>query len=179
MRIIRYDAGNGPELGMIVATDKVVSFKTVCAFHEWPNAESLQEIIERFDGDQVTQAIDSAKAFEGIDLASVKLLCPIPWTKRNIFCLGKNYLEHAQELSGAGANLAGIPDKPIYFSKTASPAIGPDDAIRIFPHLTGGEVDYEAELAIIIGKQGVNISKEDAESYIFGYTILNDISARQ
>ncbi len=56
-------------------------------------------------------------------------MTPIPWTKRNVFCLGKNYIEHAKELESEGANLSGVPEYPIYFTKAASPAIGSDEAI--------------------------------------------------
>ncbi len=179
MRFVRFDLGAGPEVGMENSMGRLVPCSEICRILGWDPVESLQEIIDNWNDFRIGDAMIQAEKHPGFDPAGATILTPIPWTKRNVFCLGKNYLEHAKELEGLTANLSGVPEYPIYFTKTASPAIGPEEAIRIFPEVTGGEVDYEVELAIVIGKQGVNINPLDAEEYIFGYTILNDISARQ
>lgn len=179
MRFVRFDMGEGPEIGVENSSGVLVPCSELCRLKGWDPVESMQEIIDQWDEDRIGEAAILAERQPGFDPAEAVILTPIPWTKRNVFCLGKNYLEHAKELEGMTANLSGVPEYPIYFTKTASPAIGPEEAIRIFPEVTGGDVDYEVELAIIIGKQGVNIDPLDAEDYIFGYTILNDISARQ
>lgn len=117
---------------------------------------------------------------EGIPLDEVKVLAPIPYPRRNVFCLGKNYIDHAKEvdsLPGSKLKESGVPSEPIYFSKVADPAIGHKDNIIISREYTD-KLDYEVELAIIISKDGKNISHSEAEDYIFGYTIGNDISAR-
>lgn len=111
------------------------------------------------------------------NLSQIKLLTPIEYPRKNIFCLGKNYLDHALEIKGLKGSEDELPRFPIYFSKVANPATGDGDNIRAYSDLTD-KLDYEVELAIIIGKNGLNISKEDAEDYIFGYTIANDISVR-
>ncbi len=112
-----------------------------------------------------------------VPLSEVKILSPIPYPKRPFFCLGKNYREHAEEI----ANLAGVnksvPEHPIFFMKIAAPAIGHLDTIPNHSAITE-MIDYEVELAIIIGKDGINIAKKDVPNHIFGYTIANDISAR-
>ncbi len=112
----------------------------------------------------------------GIHLNLVKLLAPIPKPPRNVFCLGKNYADHAQEIKNI-PSMGKIPENPIYFSKLPTSITGPDTVILSHAKATK-QIDYEAELAIIIGKEGTDIAKENAEDYIFGYTIANDITAR-
>lgn len=112
-----------------------------------------------------------------IELDQVKILAPIPYPENDVICLGKNYIDHAKEVMGLTSDNLDIPTQPIYFSKRANPAIGNNEIIMKHSSITDS-VDYEVELAIIIGKDGINIKKEEAQDYIFGYTIANDISAR-
>jgi 2-keto-4-pentenoate hydratase/2-oxohepta-3-ene-1,7-dioic acid hydratase in catechol pathway len=102
-------------------------------------------------------------------LASVKLLAPIPRPPK-IICIGLNYRDHAIE------SKLEIPTIPVVFSKYASSVIGPGDAI-VLPK-NSVKPDYEAELAFVIGKNGRHIQAADWEQYVFGYTCLNDVSAR-
>lgn len=99
----------------------------------------------------------------------VKLLAPV--NPPNIIAIGLNYRKHAQE-----SGLA-YPEKPVIFLKATSSLIGPEDKI-IIPQMAPDEVDYEAELTIVIGKKAKNVEVEEAEDYIFGYTCANDVSAR-
>lgn len=143
-----------------------------------PSPSDMLNIIDVFDDlelDKINEAIVSCSEF--IDLDKVKILSPIPYPRRNVICLGKNYLDHVKEVKNLKNVSADIPSKPIYFSKIAYPAIGQDDFVDMHQGIVK-ELDYEAELAVIIGKKGKNICKEEAEDYIFGYTICNDISAR-
>lgn len=110
-------------------------------------------------------------------LAEVKPLAPIPEPRRNIFCLGKNYLEHAQEVAAKMKASAEAPAKPIIFTKATTAVVGPTDPIPAHTELTQ-KLDYEAELALIVGKGGRDISREQAWEHVFGYTIINDVSAR-
>ncbi len=112
-----------------------------------------------------------------IPMQEVKILAPIPYPKRALFCLGKNYSDHAKEVAGLPGAEDEMPRFPIFFMKIADPAIGHLDTIPNHQEITK-MIDYEVELAVIIGKDGIDISKEDAYDYIFGYTIANDISAR-
>jgi 2-keto-4-pentenoate hydratase/2-oxohepta-3-ene-1,7-dioic acid hydratase in catechol pathway len=114
----------------------------------------------------------AARAF-----SDVKPLAPIPRPKRNIFCLGKNYGDHAREMVGKVDKGADIPEKPIFFTKATTSVIGPGVPIPSHPQLTT-QVDYEAELAIVMGKTGRDISADQAGEYVFGYTALNDVTAR-
>jgi len=103
-----------------------------------------------------------------IDPSSIKLLPPTMPTK--IVAVGLNYRDHAKELKME------IPNNPIIFIKPASTVIGPEDPI-IYPD-TSNQVDYEAELGIVIGKRAKNVEKDEAKEYILGYTVFNDVTAR-
>lgn len=130
-----------------------------------------EEILKKFEN------IIYKNDYNYIPLEKVKLLAPIPYPKRHILCLGKNYEDHAKELMTTKISDTFIPNAPIYFTKSNGSVIGDNDCIKFYKNVTS-QVDYEAELAIVIGKEGININKEDAEDYIFGYTIVNDVSAR-
>jgi len=108
-----------------------------------------------------------------IPIDKVRLLAPIPSPSKNIFCVGKNYAEHAIELGSA----ADIPEHIMVFTKAPTTVIGPNETVLNHQNVTN-QLDYEGELAVIIGKKGRAIEKEKAFEYIFGYTILNDVTAR-
>ncbi len=104
-------------------------------------------------------------------------LAPIPQPARNIFCLGKNYRDHVRELGGQIDQSAAMPEAPIVFTKATTTVIGPGDAIPAHGEVTQ-ELDYEAELALVIGKDGSDIAPERAWEHVFGYTAINDVTAR-
>jgi 2-keto-4-pentenoate hydratase/2-oxohepta-3-ene-1,7-dioic acid hydratase in catechol pathway len=106
-----------------------------------------------------------------------RLLAPIPRPHRNVVCLGLNYAEHAKESAAARGREMQAPDYPIFFTKATHTVIGPDEVIP-FDAAVSEQLDWEAELGVIIGRTGKNIPAEQAMEYVFGYTCLNDISAR-
>lgn len=114
-------------------------------------------------------------------LTQVKLVAPIPRPARNIFCVGKNYHEHAREFHSSGfdasAGKDAIPEVPIIFTKPPSSVIGPGVAIPAHLDPTSS-VDYENELTVVIGKGGRGISRARAFEHVYGYTIVNDVTAR-
>ena len=112
----------------------------------------------------------------GTPVTDVQLLAPFPRPRRNVFCIGKNYADHVNEVKGTGGT-GEAPTTPIVFTKPPSSVVGPEAGIESFPRLTR-ELDYEAELAVIIGRGGRDIAASDAASHIWGYTIVNDVSAR-
>ncbi|SDI66091.1 fumarylacetoacetate hydrolase family protein [Alteribacillus bidgolensis] len=103
----------------------------------------------------------------------ITLKAPIPVPRKNIICAGKNYADHAMEMGSA----ADIPDHPIIFTKSPTTVIGPEEPIDPHTDVTDA-LDYEGEIAVIIGKTGKGIKAEEAEDYIFGCTLLNDVTAR-
>ena len=112
-------------------------------------------------------------------LAEVQLIAPLPRPRRNLFCVGRNYHAHAKELRETvfkGNN----PDAqawPIVFTKVPECVVGPDADVRQ-PGAISGQIDYEAELAVVIGSGGRNIPRAEAMAHVFGYTIVNDVTAR-
>jgi 2-keto-4-pentenoate hydratase/2-oxohepta-3-ene-1,7-dioic acid hydratase in catechol pathway len=110
-------------------------------------------------------------------LNTVKLLSPIPEPGQDVICLGLNYQAHAEESARFKQSVFERPDAAVYFSKRVSRAVAPNDPIEGHLELDD-QLDYEAELAVIIGRDARNVRREDAFDYVFGYTIVNDISAR-
>lgn len=108
-----------------------------------------------------------------VSLGDVTLLAPIPRPTKNIMCIGKNYAEHAIEMGSADD----IPEHIMVFTKAPTTVVGHHYDVMNHAEVTN-ELDYEGELAIVIGKQGKGIAQEAALDYVFGYTILNDITAR-
>lgn len=122
--------------------------------------------------------------FEGaaVPVDQVRLIAPISRPARNIICVGKNYHEHAEEFSRSGFDASSTaadstPAHPIFFTKPASAVIGTDTPIDAHPELTSS-VDYEAEIAVIIGKGGLRIPRDEAWDHVWGYMLLNDVTAR-
>jgi 2-keto-4-pentenoate hydratase/2-oxohepta-3-ene-1,7-dioic acid hydratase in catechol pathway len=117
-----------------------------------------------------------------VALAEMTLCAPILNPPHNILCVGKNYRAHAEEFSKSGFDADSsvqdaIPKYPIVFTKPSSSISGPQDDIPLFPGLEDA-VDYEAELAVVIGRGGRAISRKDAMAHVFGYTLVNDVTAR-
>jgi 2-keto-4-pentenoate hydratase/2-oxohepta-3-ene-1,7-dioic acid hydratase in catechol pathway len=115
-----------------------------------------------------------------IPLTEVRLEAPIPRPRRNLWCVGRNYHEHAKELQASvfKDNSANPAAWPIVFTKVPECVIGPTDTVQLPGAAVSQQIDYEAELAVIIGKGGKNIAKADAMQHVYGYTIVNDVTAR-
>ncbi|MEM7023253.1 MAG: fumarylacetoacetate hydrolase family protein [Pseudomonadota bacterium] len=109
--------------------------------------------------------------------ADVTLLAPIPRPSKNVFCVGSNYRAHVSEASRAQAKADVAPEHPVFFTKPPTAVIGPGDAIRLDPGVSV-KIDYEVELGVVIGKAGRNIPAAAGVGHIFGFTIINDITAR-
>ncbi|HEY4200598.1 MAG TPA: fumarylacetoacetate hydrolase family protein [Devosiaceae bacterium] len=117
-----------------------------------------------------------------VPLSEVEFLAPFGETGRNIFCVGKNYREHAIEFSKSGFEAGAVAGAEIdpyaaIFTKPRTTIVGPDASVDLYADVTQS-VDYEAEVGVIIGKAGRGIKREDAYSHVFGYVIINDVTAR-
>ncbi|MCL1862479.1 MAG: fumarylacetoacetate hydrolase family protein [Defluviitaleaceae bacterium] len=162
---------NGDEYAGVQIADKMYSFDSLFG------RVSLLEFIQKYDGKPLP---DFSPNGDGVSVNDVTFIAPIPRPFRNIFCIGKNYADHAKEVketiqSNQDENL--IPKAPIYFTKTAIPAVGDGATIPLHTHLTK-MADYEAELGVVIGKTLSHATQEEVADAIFGYTIINDITAR-
>jgi len=130
----------------------------------------------------LSRARKAVKSGEGrLPLSEVKLLAPFPRPAKNILCVGKNYHDPAREFHNSGfdasAGANAIPDVPIMFTKWPNSVIGPGDAIPSANDYTNS-VDYEGELTVVMGEGGRNISEKAAYKHVYGYTIINDVTAR-
>jgi 2-keto-4-pentenoate hydratase/2-oxohepta-3-ene-1,7-dioic acid hydratase in catechol pathway len=166
---------NKPMAGIVNDSGRAVPFSAMEGFQ---NVREVADFIKLY-GEKLPVNLTKAanEAEESYSLDDVKFLAPIPNMARNVICLGKNYVDHVLEVKGKIPDAPGIPKVPIYFSKFANPATAHGDTVILDTDVTT-QLDYEAELAIVIGKTCKKVSKEDAFDYIFGYTVLNDLSAR-
>ena len=130
--------------------------------------ETILGLLEQNSIENVARAVESGSG-KRLDMDSVILISPIPRPSK-IICVGLNYLDHATE-----QNMP-LPEHPLLFSKATSSIIGPFADV-ILPE-ESKEVDYEVELAVVIGRQAKDVAKKDAYNYIAGYTVANDVSAR-
>ncbi len=112
-----------------------------------------------------------------VPLANVKLLAPIPRPRKNIFGIGLNYVEHVAESSRKLDTAKDLPTKPVIFSKPPTSVIGPGDAIEHKAEITQ-QLDWEVELAVIMGTRAKAVTEADALQYVFGYSLMIDMSAR-
>lgn len=152
MRYCRFQTEAGPQYGEIVSRGGV----------SW-----IERLLPPFDEDPWTKLSD--RVFEPVPMDTVRLLAPV--VPRKIVCIGRNYRDHAAELGND------VPKEPLLFLKAPSAVIGPEDAIEI-PVLSQ-RVDFEGELAVVIGRIASHIGEdEDVKPYIRGYTIVNDVTAR-
>lgn len=142
-------------------------------------ASSLVSLIQR--GPRAwsnAAAAVAAAADEGYPLSAIRWHSPIPRPLKNVFCLGLNYAAHALESAKARGRDPHLPAAPVFFTKAPTTMNGPFDDIPVDRSVTN-QVDWEVELGVVIGTSGKNISRADALSHVFGYTVINDISARE
>ena len=112
-----------------------------------------------------------------ISMAELRLLAPLPRPAKNVFCVGRNYLDHIYEGYEAQGLEIKVPKHIQFFSKPPTTVVGPDAPIEHDQSVTG-KLDYEVELGVVIGRAGKNIPPENALSHVFGYTVVNDVTAR-
>ncbi len=175
MHLVTYEDGTGLHVGVIynehvIALDSLAPDMLALIAG---GAALLTQVRE------VVQSVAEGKAASEpqVPLAGVRLRAPIPRPRKNIVCLGKNYAAHAVETSRALGRPEHIPDQPVFFTKAPTAVNHPEGTIP-YRATVSTELDWEVELAVIIGRDGSNISRDEAMGYVFGYTILNDVTAR-
>lgn len=138
---------------------------------------ALQAILDKAAGRRLSEVKTFSQIGAAHSLASVQIAAPIPRPRKNIMCLGLNYVEHAKESDEARGRSPNLPQYPVIFTKAPTCMNSAYGAIVIDPKVSE-QIDWEVELAMVIGKGGKNIRQEDALSHVFGYSVLNDVSAR-
>lgn len=187
MRLGTVSTAKGPVAVALLSEDKALNLAE--AAHDMDGLVgdilrlgTLQAIIDYADDvlpklrSLVAQA-ENGEHTSAILRSGASFLAPIPHPRKNVFCVGRNYAEHIAEGERAQQTKIGITQHPVYFTKPATAVIGHEGDVLLFPTVSLS-IDYEVELAVVIGKAGRNITKDAAYDHIFGYTILNDITAR-
>lgn len=174
MKIAAYSYQNANYVGLVSTDGASVQ---PYSFSPEQAARGLLAVIDVQQAGKVLPALGAAVA-----MSAVKLRAPVPQPRRNVFCVGKNYIEHAKEFAGSGfdnSSAAGndIPTDPIIFSKVPETVIATGEAIQM-PVGVSEAIDYEAELGVIIGKGGKGINKAEAMNHVWGYTVINDVTSR-
>lgn len=172
--------GSGRRLGVLAEDNSVVDLTELAAASgSNPPPPDLLVLIDAGPPGigYVKQLLTKLKLSEGAPvlrrLADVKLLAPLDPPRGNVIAIGRNYAKHAAETAAKGAK----PEPPTVFTKAITSITGPHDDIPIDPAVSE-EIDWEVELGVIVGKAGVNITREDALEHVFGYTVINDVTAR-
>lgn len=169
MKFVTYKYKGAEHVGVLTADESAV----IPAAELGLKAESMLELIDKLGG-KLPAVSDNAKA---IALADVKIEAPIPEPRQDVICLGLNYRDHVEEATRADAVFDVQRGDAVYFSKRLQRAVAPGDKIDGHFDICDS-LDYEVELGVIIGRDAKNVKAADAGKYIFGYTIINDVSAR-
>lgn len=181
MKILTYQYDEKERLGFLSADEKWI-YPADAAGLEYRDMKSLIRGISESEI-QLAEHIAKLQPYEteirgATPVEDVKILAPIPEIEQDVICLGVNYEEHAKESADfLKGNYGARTPYAVYFGKRVNRAGGQGEEINSYPGLVEG-LDYEAELAVIIGRDARNVSEADAGKYIFGYTIFNDVSAR-
>ena len=173
MKLITFTRNGSPteELGLLRG-ESVLPLRE-CGF----DFADMTDLICRSTSEE--RAAMAAAEGETLPLGSVTLLSPIPRPAQDVLCLGLNYAAHAKEASGFSRDAFGVElAAPIFFSKRVNYSQGTHAPIPSHSDLTQ-QLDYENELAVVIGRDAWQVSEEEAKDYVFGYTVLNDVSARE
>ena len=176
MRLATFLSGGRARAGVIATDQSIVAVSDLLD----GAPETMMGVIEA--GPQLWERLRAAAsgASGGISLNSVRLLAPIPHPRRDVFAVGWNYLDHFEEgrgMRGAQDDAVEIPEFPALFSKLPETVIGPEAPVwHSAPH--SDQLDWEVELAVIVGRAGRDIPESSALEHVFGYTIANDVSVR-
>lgn len=188
MKLALISKGHGPTCVAVLDNGMVLEIAPASADVAGPEGEvlrtgALHGIIEGGEAVLAALRVLVARAMAG-ELAEFQhpsdgadFLAPTPQPRKNVFCVGRNYAEHIAEGEKAQNVKIGVTEHPVFFTKPPTSVVPPEGEVLIFPALSEA-IDYEVELAIVIGKPGRDIAKADAYDHVFGYTILNDITAR-
>lgn len=183
MKLLTYLTSDNEQRAAFIHNNKAVDLEDFGDVTNFPLPNNLLELIDM--GFEVIAEISSlledvseAELNEiSYDLDEIQIIAPIPKPRKNIIGIGLNYTEHVAESARTLDTTGKLPQKPIIFSKPPTTVTGPNTNILLNPKLTQ-QLDWEVELAVVIGKKGKYVAKENALDYVFGYTIINDISAR-
>ncbi len=173
MHLVTYDRGQGARVGVL---DQTHVIDVASLFPAWPT--TMIGLIEKGDAALAELKAAMPNAKEKIPAFLVKIMAPIPKPARNIICVGRNYYDHIKEMHGeAAAQQKEASEFPVIFTKAPTTVIATGEEVPGYLDYSN-TLDYEGELAVIIGKEGIGISKDKAFEHVYGYSIFNDVTAR-
>jgi 2-keto-4-pentenoate hydratase/2-oxohepta-3-ene-1,7-dioic acid hydratase in catechol pathway len=179
MRFLTFTAPgeSSPRVGLLNAQQQVIDLTQVAGKPPFDPRDLLSLIAAGDEALAWARKVAASSGQAALDPAKLRLLAPIPRPRKNVFCVGWNYLEHFAEGEKNRAAKVDYPAHPVFFSKAVTAVMGPYDPIPVDATLTT-TLDWEAEFGVVIGKGGINIKEADAMNHVFGYTVINDVSAR-
>lgn len=184
MKLVTYSATKrGPAtIGIVAADGNIIDLATAARKARVKLSFAADDMLAlvaagRAGLAQVKKAISGIKQGHHA-MARVTLYAPIPRPRKNVFCVGWNYVEHFEEGAKARPHVQEMPKHPAFFSKAPTTVIGPNAAVPLHAGVTE-KLDWEVELALVIGKGGRNVSEADAMKHVYGYMVANDVSARE
>lgn len=195
MRLVTFTQKKRQRIGLVDSQDQIVDLAEVNRRYlrggNPPFLASMQAFIEA--GPKALQVVKKAERYVAgksaeeqkklagagalLKSSQVSLLAPIPWPRKNVVMLGINYREHVDEGARARELEIKYPEWPVYFTKPATSVIG--HMGKVIHHEITDRLDWEIELAVVMGKKGRNIPKDKAYDYVFGYTVCLDMTARE
>ena len=174
MKVLTYIQGGNTGVGCLKADGSQI----VPVNYLGCSSQDMVSFLQQLTPQKQEKLAKNIELMEGIPVADVKITAPILYPQQDIICLGINYYAHAEEAARFhNEAFGGERPEPIYFSKRVNRAVGDGEPIDGHFDIVDS-LDYEVELAVVLGKDAKNVSEEEAFSYVFGYTILNDMSAR-
>jgi len=178
MKFLTFIHEGKEQIGVLSLDEKkVLRISRIIGHERYTDMNRFIEEVTDTDIEILSQVLVNERNL-GVRLEEEMMRSPIIRPKHDIICVGVNYASHIKESSMFLRDDLENREKPVYFSKRTTRIIGHDEDIRAFSEIDE-ELDYEVELAVIIGKRGKDIPREKAEEYIFGYSIFNDVSARK
>ena len=183
MKLLTYLTSDNEQRAGFIHNNKAVDLEDFGQVANFPLPSTILELIDMgfeviAEINSLLEDISEAELAEiSYNLSEIQILAPIPKPRKNIIGIGLNYTEHVAESARTLDTTGKLPQKPIIFSKPPTTVTGPNTNILLNPKLTQ-QLDWEVELAVVMGKKGKYVPKEKALDYVFGYTVINDISAR-
>jgi 2-keto-4-pentenoate hydratase/2-oxohepta-3-ene-1,7-dioic acid hydratase in catechol pathway len=195
MRLVTFSQKNQQRIGLMGPQDQVIDLAEINRRYlkggNLPFLTNMQAFIET--GAKAVQVAKKAEKYVAgkdpddqkklaragalLRSSQARLLAPIPWPRKNVVMLGVNYREHVDEGAKARSIDIKYPEWPVFFTKPATSVIGPMG--KVVRHQVTEKLDWEVELAVVMGRKGRNIPKDKAYDYVFGYTICLDMTARE
>src|SRR5919202_3164026 len=173
MKFLTFGKNGQPRLGVLGDSGRVVDVAA---------AGGPADMLSLIKGgaaalEQAKRAVSSAKSEALLPLDGLQILAPIPHPTKNVFCVGRNYAAHVAEGARIRGQQVQVPEEPEFFTKAPTAVNAHEGTVPLDPKVTQ-RFDYEVELAVVIGKAGKNITASSAMDHIFGFTIVNDLTAR-